>query len=352
MGPGSGTSPSPTSTRHPAPGPSKVSVVVVSYNTCDKLRRCLSCIEAEHEVIVVDNASTDGSVEMIQTEFPAAKLIENSGNVGFGAANNQGMDLATRDLVLFLNSDCYASPGSIATLAAAFSDPKVIATGGRLLNPDGSLQESVAGPLTLWAVFLEQTYLERFAGSKSYWRTPRFCGTAFQAVSGSGFRPKDQGQDGPGTLRQDAGATIPVDQVMGACMMIRPVEKFDERFFLYCEDTDLCLRLRKHGSIVYVPTAVFTHELGSSSLGASRWLSVARYNRGKELYFAIHWGWFACAICWKLDRLGALLRLTAYCVLNVITLFMRPQWRQMPLLWLRVLTVSPRGPDRPPRRAG
>src|SRR6185436_1595338 len=94
--------------------PSAVSVVVVSYNTIDNLRRCLGCIEPDHEVIVVDNGSTDGSADMVRTEYPAVKLLENSGNVGFGAANNQGMDLATRPLVLFLNSDCYAEPGAIS----------------------------------------------------------------------------------------------------------------------------------------------------------------------------------------------------------------------------------------------
>src|SRR5688572_1531266 len=98
---------------------SRISVVVVSYNTVDKLRRCLACVEPEHEVIVVDNGSSDGSAAMVKAEFPSARLIENSGNVGFGAANNQGMELARRELVLFLNSDCYASPGAIDQVASA-----------------------------------------------------------------------------------------------------------------------------------------------------------------------------------------------------------------------------------------
>ncbi|HWA82350.1 MAG TPA: glycosyltransferase family 2 protein [Fimbriimonadaceae bacterium] len=307
---------------------SQVSVVVVSFNTREKLRRCLSCIESRHEVVVVDNGSQDGSAEMVRAEFPDAKLIENSGNVGFGPANNQGIDLASRPLVLLLNSDCYASHGAIDLLSGAFAEPSVVAAGGKLLNPDGSLQESVAGPLTLWAVFLEQTYLERVAGVGKYWRTRQIL------------------------TRSNIPASLEVDQVMGACLMMRPGERFDERFFLYCEDTELCLRLRRHGRIVYVPGAQFTHELGSSSVGASRWLSVARYNRGKELFFAIHRGPLACALCWLFDRLGAFLRLLVYSLLVAATLGQRKEWRPRPALWLHVLTASLRGPDRRPRKAG
>ncbi len=284
-------------------------MVVVSFNTREKLRRCIGCIEPEHEVIVVDNRSTDGSAEMVKSDFPQARLIENSGNVGFGAANNQGMELARRELVLFLNSDCYASPGAISTLASKL-DIGVVAVGGKLLNIDGSLQESVANELTLWAVFCEQTYLEKlFRNSpllSPYWVTRKLS------------------------------ADSDVAQVMGACLMIKPIEQFDERYFLYCEDTDLCKRLRRHGKILYVPEAEFTHELGSSSVGISRWLSVARYNRGKELYFSIHQGSFASGLCWVLNRWGAFLRLLIYSLLSVVTLGKKGDHVR---LWWKVLTA-------------
>lgn len=310
---------------------SGVSVVVVSYNTREKLRRCLSCIEPEHEVIVVDNASSDGSADMVRADFPHVRLIENRQNVGFGAANNQGMAVASGELVLFLNSDCYAEPGAITELSRSFDIerwglPKdyacnPVAAGGRLNNPDGTLQESVAGELTLFAVFLEQTYLERFAGRFRYWRTDS---TLYEQDASPSQAPRK------------------VDQVMGACLMIRPLEKFDERFFLYCEDTDLCKRLSRHGDIVYNGQAIFTHELGSSSTGSGRWLSVARYNRGKELYFSIHHGSFAMAVCWLLDRFGAFLRLCVYTIAGVLTLFVRPGPRAKIVLWWKVLTASPR----------
>jgi GT2 family glycosyltransferase len=293
---------------------SPISVIVVSFNTKDKLRRCLSCIEREHEVIVVDNASADGSAEMVETEFPWVRLIRSQENLGFGRANNLAMDAATRPLMLLLNSDCYAHPGSIALLAEAIEDG-VVAAGGKLLNPDGSLQESVAGDLTLRAVLFEQLYLDSLARRLdprlAYWQTRQ--------------------------VLVQANPVAEAPQVMGACLMMRPLERFDPRYFLYCEDTDLCKRLRAHGRIVYFPAAEFTHELGSSSAG-SRWRAVARYNWGKELYFKIHHGTLAATTCFLLDRLGALLRLVVWSAITIL----RPSRRSQVALFWKVLTAPTR----------
>lgn len=299
-----------------------MTVVVVSYNTRDKLRRCLASIERDHEIIVVDNASTDGSAEMVRSEFPYARLIVNTENRGFGAANNQGLDEAAGEMVLFLNSDAYADPGAISRLAETFCDTSVMAAGGRLLNLDGSLQESSANELTLWAVFCEQTLLEK-AFPRSRWLSPYW----------NSWRCEH---------------TTHVAQVMGACLMILPVARFDERFFLYCEDTDLCYRISKMGQIFYVPHAVFAHELGSSS-GSNRWLAVARYNRGKELYFELHWGrraWFTCLL---LDRAGALLRVTGWAALTVVTLGLRKRYASQVKLFAKVLFSPLSGPDPVPQ---
>jgi len=274
-----------------------ISVIVVSFNTRELLRACLLSIEPHHEVIVVDNASSDGSADMVAREFPHAVLIQNSENRGFGAANNQGMAVAKGDALLLLNSDAEARPGAIDTLAAVLVDD-VVAAGGKLVHPDGRLQESAAGLLTLWVVLCEQLYLERVF--RSYWRSKHL----------------------------PAGGEV--EQVMGACLMLRPVEQFDERYFLYCEDTDLCRRLRNHGRILYVPAAEFVHHLGSSSK-ANRWLGVVRYNWGKELYFSIHHGQPARFACWLLNRLGALLRC-----------FVKPQ-----IFWhVLFAPIRPRTPNR------
>jgi len=269
--------------------PSDVSIVVVSYHTREKLRRCLLALEPAHEVIVVDNASTDGSPEMVEADFPQVKLIRSDVNLGFSAANNRGAAVATRPLLLFLNSDAYAEPGAVETLAAAFADPSVSVAGGRLLNPDGSLQDSTARELTLAVVFAEQVgwmkVINRIRPGTCYWTTRRLV---------------------------DQGAIVDTPQVMGACLMVRRAQDpvpWDERYFLYCEDTDLCRRYRAFGRVVYVPAAVFVHELGSSS-GREPWRGIARYNAGKVRYFQIHHGPLAARLCHGFNRLGALLRLT------------------------------------------
>lgn len=264
-----------------------VSVIVVSFNTRSLLAACLRSIDFG-EVIVVDNASNDGSADMVEQDFPHVTLIRNVANRGFGAANNQGLEVAKGSHALLLNSDIVARPGAIQDLVSAFQGG-VVAAGGALLSPNTqNLQESAAHRLTIWAVFCEQTFLERLLpGSRlfsPYWMSRRL----------------PQGGE--------------VAQVMGACLMMRRIGedflKFDERFFLYCEDTELCHRLRASGQIVYRPSAKFEHELGASSR-SMRWQSVALYNFGKEQYFGIHRGHLQRALCCVLNRFGAILRILA-----------------------------------------
>ncbi len=303
--------------------PSSISVIVVSYNTRDKLRRCLTAIEPAHEVIVVDNGSTDGSQEMVRGEFPRVHLDEAGSNLGFGSANNRGLLSASRKIALFLNSDAYAGPGAIQELADQLLQSDFVALGGKLLNADGSVQESTANRLTLWAVVCEQLLLEKFFKRSSifspYWTTNRIL---------QNFNPGN----GP----------VPTDQVMGACLMTQKIngqwpEQFDERYFLYCEDTDLCLRLRRHGKIGYWPMAEFTHDLGSSSANR-RWLAVARYNRGKVLYFSIHQGVLAATVCWLLNKLGAVMRMLYWCLRAAVRLGTDSYTTEQCKLFFRVLT--------------
>lgn len=230
----------------------------------------------------------------------------------------------TGDVALFLNSDAWATPGAVEELARTIQSGAA-ACGGRLVDsPQGNFlgptQASCCSELTLWAVFCEQSGLEKLFSESPvfspYWQTQRL-------------------------LARDPVGPHRVAQVMGACLMARPVERFDERFFLYVEDTDLCLRLAAHGPILYVPTAVFGHALGASG---DRWLSVARYNAGKELYFRIHHGRFASLTCLLLDRLGALGRCAAWSLAALLTLGMRPSFRARALLFGRVL-LAPLQPD-------
>ncbi|MCU0316982.1 MAG: glycosyltransferase family 2 protein [Fimbriimonadaceae bacterium] len=301
----------------------QVTVILVSYNTVAHVRSALTALRHEcYEVIVVDNASRDGTVAMIRREFPWVKLIENEVNRGFGPANNQGLAAMNGQLALFLNSDAVPEPGAIHLLAEVFQDKGVVAAGGRLSFPDGSLQNSCCNALTLWAVTCEQFLLEKAVPRSRvfspYWVTSRL--------------PQSQ--------------PTQVHQVMGACLMIRPIELFDERFFLYAEDTELCHRLGRHGKILYQPLAKFTHALGASSV-STRWESVARYNRGKELFFEIHYGKLSANFCWFLNRLGAMLRLGLWGISNLVTLGQSKRFATQTRLWIKVLFAPKSGPPLP-----
>jgi len=233
----------------------------------------------------VDNASADGSAAMVAERFPQVRLIANADNRGFGAACNQGLEVARGRYALILNADIRAQPGALQQLVA-FMDahPDAAICGGQLRYPDGRIQPSCARELTLWWVFCEQSMLAKlfprtrlFGG---YWRT-----------------------------YWDFKATIETEQVMGACMMLRrPFPRFDEEYFLYCEDTDLCYRVRQAGGkIYYVHDAVFVHHLGASG-EPQRAQMVIYYNRGKERYFRKFHGAWQARVCRWLSKGGALLR--------------------------------------------
>ena len=298
--------------------------MIVNFNTRERLRSCLSALGVRHEIIVIDNASSDGSADMVAAEFPHAVLIANTKNFGFGAANNQGLDAMTGDLALLLNSDAEMTPEAIDLLASEFRDPGVVAAGAGQRDENGDWRASAANRLTVWAGFCEQTLLEkllRFSPFDSYW-----------------IRPPSKGEKSPPTRE--------VEQVMGACLMMRPVERFDERFFLYCEDTELCLRLRQHGRILYVASVTCFHALGASS-SQDRWRSVARYNFGKELYFAIHHGRLASSVCFVFNRMGATLRLLIWGFSTLVTLGTVARLRVQAGLFWRVFTAPRLGPARP-----
>lgn len=292
----------------------RVTVIVVTYNSADTIERCLASLPEDAEVIVVDNASHDGTADFVERRFPSATVIRNERNLGFGVANNIGLNLAHGEFALLLNPDAYASEAeSVDKLADFLSDtPGAVACGGRLELPKGKPHESACRRLSLWAVFSEQTYLEKLLAF--YWVSLRHL--------------------------ERSSEPLQVAQVMGACLMMKRVAgaflRFDERFFLYCEDTELCRRLEEHGSIWYVPKARFKHWLGSSST-SDRWRAVALYNRGKELYFAIHGGAFASAAAFLMDRMGALLRLVLWGVASALTLFCISGFRRRASTFLRVL---------------
>jgi GT2 family glycosyltransferase len=227
-------------------------IIVVSWNTRDILRDCLASVYEQtrgisFQVIVVDNASSDGSAEMVRAEFPQAVLIENTENRGFAAANNQGMEIAGGRYVLLLNSDTIVLDGAIQkTLRFAESHPEAAVVGCRVLNPDGTLQRTCFMFPSLLNLVLAATYLYKIAPRNS------FCG-----------------RERMGGWERDAVREVEV--VSGCFMLVRreAIERvglMDEEYFMYAEETDWCWRFKKAGwKSLFYPDAQIVHLGGQSS---------------------------------------------------------------------------------------
>jgi GT2 family glycosyltransferase len=230
-----------------APGAPDLSVVVVSFNTRALLADCLTSVFASRgpvlDVWVVDNASSDGSVEMVSRDFPVAKLIANAENLGFARANNQAIERATGRYVLLLNSDTRVLDDALARLVAFLDQhPEAGACGPQLLNADASLQRSGRAFPGLGAAALALVPL------------PGALRTALASPS----------------ERRDHGAIASVDDLTGAALCVRraaldQVGALDPGFFFFGEDVDLCWRLAHAGwARYYVPEARVVHLLAGS----------------------------------------------------------------------------------------
>jgi N-acetylglucosaminyl-diphospho-decaprenol L-rhamnosyltransferase len=252
-----------------------LSVVIVSWNVRDLLLRCLLSIQRPRpefglQTIVVDNGSVDGSVGMVRAEFPDVCLIANTDNLGFPAANNQGIAVAEGRYIFLLNPDTEVVGGALATLVAyADAHPDVGVVGPQLLNPDGSVQSSRRRFPTLATAFFESTWLQPLASRRLLAR--------YYVLD----QPDDAVQD--------------VDWVDGAALMARreaieQVGLLDEGFFMYSEELDWCRRFREAGwRVVYLPTARIVHHRGKSSeqVVAARHI---HFQSSKVHYFRKHHG--------------------------------------------------------------
>jgi len=210
-------------------------VIIVSFNCRDALRACLRSLPPRTRVVVVDNASADDTVEMLRAEFPAVTVIANDTNRGFAAACNQGIRATSEPFVLLLNPDTLHPPLE-ALLAFMRAHPDTGACGPRVLDANGKTQPTCRRFPTWWRMSLAELGIRRFY----FIRNP------------------------------DAE----VDQLIGACLMVRraaldAVGLFDEQFFLYFEEVDLCLRLHRAGwRVRYLPDATVTHLGGKCSASA------------------------------------------------------------------------------------
>ena len=229
-----------------------VSVIIVNWNTKGLLRDCLSSVyehagDVDYGIIVIDNASTDGSVSMVKNDFPDVILIENSENRGFAVANNQGMAVAKSKYVLLLNSDTVVLDNAIAnTVHFANENPQAAVVGCRVLNPDRTLQRTCFMFPSVLNMLLSSSYLYKLFPKN------RFFG-------------REQ------MTWWDRNDVRQVDVVTGCFMLVRreaieQVGMMDEEFFIYGEETDWCYRFREKGwKVMFAPVGEIIHFGGQST---------------------------------------------------------------------------------------
>jgi GT2 family glycosyltransferase len=239
-------------TAAPAASSIDISLIIVSFNTREVLRESLESVERERgnyrlEVFVVDNHSHDGSVAMVEAEFPHVRVLRSPVNLGFGAANNVALELATGRYIVLLNSDAFLLPDSLRlSVDHMDADPAVGLAGGRLVGRDMALQPSARMFPSILSDFLVMTGLaHKFPQSKFFGQFDRTWADPLQAAE--------------------------VDWVPGAFSIIRrealrKVGFFDPEFFLYSEEVDLCRRIQNAGyKIMYWPDIAVIHVGGESS---------------------------------------------------------------------------------------
>ena len=231
-------------------GGARTAVVVVNYESGPVLASCVASLEAEApaELVVVDNGSTDGSVGELKRRCPGIAVVDPGRNLGYGAAANRGVAATGSEFILVCNPDLSVAPGALTEMVAALvADPTVAVVGPLIRTPEG----------------------ERYPSARQF---PSMIDAAGHAMLGQ-FVPQNpftrayQQAD----LAREVDTVWPVDWVSGACFLVRrsafeQVGGFDEQYFMYLEEVDLCWRLGKaHWRVVYTPSAVVTHQQGVST---------------------------------------------------------------------------------------
>lgn len=252
-----------------------LSVIILSWNTCQLLEKCLTALvefgrEINFETIVIDNGSTDGSQQMVRSKFPDARLIENEENLGFAGGNNQGIRFSKSPFILLLNSDAFVTQGALEKLLGVMIEhPKAGIVGAQLINPDGSFQASHTPFPGLWQEFLILSGLGRMFMGKFY----------------------------PSRGPEIERCARIVDYVEGACLLVRrdavdQAGMLSEDYFMYAEEMDWCFTMKKAGwEVWYQPEARIIHYGGASSKNRPTGREGDLY-RGRVIFFKKHYGNF------------------------------------------------------------
>lgn len=259
-----------------------VSVIIVNYNTCDLLRECLNSVvraSTPKEIIVIDNASTDGSVQMVKTEFPDVLLIMNDKNERFAKPNNMAMKIAKGRYYFLLNSDATILPNTLDVLLNYMeTHSEVGVCAPQLIYPDGSIQPSCRGFITLWTHFCDMLVLDRiFPNSKIFAKSEM---TYF-----------------------DHRSIKEVDHIMAAAILIRreaimDAGMFDEKLSINYNDLDLSYRIRQKGwKIVFFPeTQVIHHHSKTTKMMNQQFELFSELYSNVFYYFKKHYGKYSVVI--------------------------------------------------------
>lgn len=244
----------------------KVSIVILNWNGYEDTRGCLVSLQKidypNYEIIVIDNGSTDGSPEMIESDFPEIKLIRNKENLGFERANNVGIREALKEdaaYVSLLNNDTIVAPNFLSELVKAF---------------EGDVSVGMAGPKIY---YMDKPYRISFAGGKISW------------IFGKSWHEGDGRLDNEKYNKQKY-----TDYITGACMVIKTevfkkIGLFNETYFRYWEDTELCERAIRAGyKLLYVPSSTIKHKVAATTGGAS--FSTEYYDARNSMYFFFSYG--------------------------------------------------------------
>jgi hypothetical protein len=301
-----------------------MSVIIVSWNTADLLEKCLRSLERHEpppgEILVVDNASSDGSADGVRRQFPRVTLLPQSVNLGYVRANNLALPATQGRYLLLLNPDTEVLPGALESLATFLEGhPRAGIAGPPLWNPDGSHQPSVQLAPTLRTEFLRHTMLHRVV-------------------------PNRERREG---VRRD---TRPVEAITGAALCIRRecwegIGPLDETIFMFYEDTDWCRRARDAGwEVWYVNGPGVLHHKGAASTGAARTRTLLDSLRGSVQYFRKHQGEEAVVGLRAIALLGAILRSVRSLVLLILGRE-RPDQRARLAAYFRIARWALKGGD-------
>jgi N-acetylglucosaminyl-diphospho-decaprenol L-rhamnosyltransferase len=267
----------------------RLSIIIVTYNSAACLDACLGSLigrppATDHEIVVVDNASSDGTAEAIRTRWPSIRLIHAGANLGFARANNLGIEQTSGDFILLLNPDTSVPAGAVDTLVGALDARSDAAIAGpRLVNLDGRAELSFGRMLSPLAALRQKILVH---GS-------RRAGAIATYVESITRKPQE------------------VDWVSGACLLVRRADAegvglLDDRFFMYTEDVDFCAAVRARGRrVLFCPAAEIVHLGGRSRATASAATEIA-YRRSQLAFYEKHHPGWAPWLRWYLKVRGRL----------------------------------------------